>query len=68
MEAMANVVARLLECDEATIRLLRWRFLNPAASLDVYARRNGVSVRTVARRIKAIADAWPEAGRMMGVT
>jgi hypothetical protein len=63
--AAVDMFRRLIECDEATMRLLRWRLVNPTAPLLEYAATNGLSVRTVARKIKAIETAWPAAGRIL---
>jgi hypothetical protein len=68
LDATLDMFRRLLECDEDTMRLLRWRFMYPQQPLYEYAREQGVSARTVARRIKAIAATWPAAGRLLGVT
>ncbi len=68
VEVAVDMFRRLLECDEDTMRLLRWRFAHPAEPLQVYATLQGVSVRTIARKIKAIAVQWPAAGRILGVS
>ena len=66
--AAVDMFRRLIECDEATMRLLRWRLLHPTDPLRTYADASGLSVRTIARKIKAIAVQWPAAGRILGVS
>ncbi len=65
--AMAECLRHILNMDERTLRIVRWRFANPDKPLAILAKRYRVSTQSVHQRLQQVARTWPNVRFLLGL-